>query len=710
MSLKLKSVTLRNWMTVVKEQTVEFPEHGLIFVDGVNQSTPNGQIESVGSGKSSLGEALCLALFGKKLRFTETGHYSHKEKGNMLVLVDAEVGGKPFKVELTYKCKDRNKTGEALRYFWNGEWTSRPNLVSTRSDISNIIQLKPEIALWTVIVDGDHLKVDDLNQAAAVELLMQSLNQPSWSFYHDEAKRVLANVKETVSKSEAEVDTLQRVVDSTTISITSAEEAVDKQKTLVEALKLEMDAKIKRLEADVECTSGKIESNIAQEKQLAAKIKELEQQKAEELHKFEIELMAAQGALAIARSETQKFKDKKTQELNVVKQSLVEAKAKLNTAKNQTQAFNDGAVATAKVKLQSLKTRKTDLENAKLDCPTCQRPWKEKPVDKINQLAELITEAASALNATLLEADALKRVENEVSAAVDTINAQISSIASESVDDRLVVAERECSKAVDDINASITALTNKGEIRELSDKIHTLEIERGRFNNTKTQTLNEVAKLKLGPSTSALDSAKAVLQERRQLLATTTANLDQAKVDLAESRQLQQVVAYWTCAFSPSGIPNLVLAASIEPMNHIAESFSRRMTDGIISIRFSTDRQLASGQIKNELNIAVDNAVGSSRARGSSKGESGLVNLIVSEALAEVGRVESRIKFKWCDEVINSQDGSVRKHVLAYLREKARSLGMLIFVSSHHPEIASFADSTLTATKNKDGHTSYSWR
>ena len=57
----------------VREQEIEFPSQGLVFVSGVDEST---QFESIGSGKTSLGEALCIAVCGIRGRYATLGHYS----------------------------------------------------------------------------------------------------------------------------------------------------------------------------------------------------------------------------------------------------------------------------------------------------------------------------------------------------------------------------------------------------------------------------------------------------------------------------------------------------------------------------------------------------------------------------------------------------------------------------------------------------------
>jgi hypothetical protein len=99
---------------------------------------------------------------------------------------------------------------------------------------------------------------------------------------------------------------------------------------------------------------------------------------------------------------------------------------------------------------------------------------------------------------------------------------------------------------------------------------------------------------------------------------------------------------YWNVAFSPYGIPNMVLREALAPLNAEARRISTTMTGGTIEVVYSTTRELASGMEKAQLNIEVNNLLGSQDLAGSSKGECGLTNFIISETLCNVGQVVRR--------------------------------------------------------------------
>jgi len=170
---KLRKIQLKNWMTI-RDQEIEFPDQGLVFVSGVDESS---QFESIGSGKTSLGEALSIAVCGIRGRYSSLGHYSTNEKGNTLVMVEGSFQDKGLVIEMGYKFKDLSKTGEGLRFKTGETVISRSHVDLTRNELSQTLGITPEVAKWSVYIDGDNLDFSSLSQTQAVELMMAALGQ-----------------------------------------------------------------------------------------------------------------------------------------------------------------------------------------------------------------------------------------------------------------------------------------------------------------------------------------------------------------------------------------------------------------------------------------------------------------------------------------------------------------------------------------------------
>jgi len=153
----------------------------------------------------------------------------------------------------------------------------------------------------------------------------------------------------------------------------------------------------------------------------------------------------------------------------------------------------------------------------------------------------------------------------------------------------------------------------------------------------------QIALLNKGPSDSNLVKAQGILDSKQASLVEYEEKLVNVTAELEENQELCKVVEYWSGAFNSSGIPNMVLSRSVDPLNQVSMALSHRMSGGTLGISYETTKELTSGAEKNCLNIKVKNSRGASRVTGNSKGESGLTNLIVAETITEVGRVSSRI-------------------------------------------------------------------
>jgi DNA repair exonuclease SbcCD ATPase subunit len=324
-----------------------------------------------------------------------------------------------------------------------------------------------------------------------------------------------------------------------------------------------------------------------------------------------------------------------------------------------------------------------DLKSLKLkpkECPTCKKPWDKGPSDSdIEKATNKVTQVLEKLSG---------------------IRAQI---------DEITTREDAKQDEIDEHQKKQRQLNVKDQVRGFSTELDTLDRLDAKAATECTALTVQVALLSKGPSNSGVVKAQGVLDSKQVSLVEYEGKLASVQSELEENQQLCKVVEYWSGAFNSSGIPNMVLSRSVDPLNQVSMALSHRMSGGTLGITYETTRELTNGADKNCLNIRVKNSRGASRVAGNSKGESGLTNLIVAETITEVGRVSSRIGFRWYDEVVNSQDPKVRKCILAYLKETAQRLGILIFVVDHHPEVSAYADHVLRATKSKEGVTTFSW-
>lgn len=648
--LKLKSIQLRNWMTV-RSASLEFPASGLVLVTGSNLVS-EGKMESIGSGKTALGEAISRVLCAVNGRFSNFGHYSSDSKGNTYIKIEAELSGKMLVVESGYKCKELSKTGEGLRFkFGDNSPVERGHINDTRQELLQTLGITPELAQWSVYIDGDKLKFNQLSEKACVDLLMSALSQPPWTSYHENSAKMLSKTRQGVTACEAANTEAKRQQLRASQGVLSAREDLEiaTQKHDQAAKKIQVD--IDKANGEIRYHTEKISTLKTRQTEIKKRLKEVEKEKAQ-THK----------ELEILRNEINgKIFDK---------QELKESAIQLETEKRI--ALNTAAEGLKKM----LATPK--------ECPTCKKPW-----DKVHSADEMNQQEARAKNAL----DAY----HEASAKVKAISRDISELQSN----------------VNEVNQEIKELQMASEITSLSHEYERTEIDTTHSSSAiiqLTRTLSSLEQsLKTGSSMEGVNHAETVLSERVANELEMQKSIKRTAAELVEQQELMKVVAYWHEAFSPTGIPNMVVNDALAPLNSIARRISMLMTGGTLNITYDTTRELASGKDRSELVINVDNKIGSKRVEGSSKGESGLANLIIAETLSEIGKVANRVGYRWYDEILGPQDKRVRQSILSYWKDMAQALGILVFVVDHHIEAANYADYVLIAEKTETG-TAYHWK
>jgi DNA repair exonuclease SbcCD ATPase subunit len=633
-------------MTIRKAE-LEFPEKGLVLVVGRNIAS-SGKMESVGSGKTALGEALSIALAGVEGRFSALGRYSYKEKGDMYVKVGAELTGKPLTIEIGHKCKELSQSGEGIRYV-HGEASpvERGKPVETRNELTGIIGVTPELAQWTVFIDGDKLRFNKQSERKAVNLLMTALRQPSWDAYQKQAVAVMNDAK-------AKLEHAKGVHSNTQQEITDCQESLNQvtqeEKDETAALaKEEKDFKSEAKTTQDSITTHEEEIKKLQDRQKEIKktLKELEDKSAKDFADLEKE--KATHSTKVTQHQIKRTK-------------LVEGRASI---KGEWQAASKTLV---------------DMQSEPEKCPTCGKKWdKEHSASEVKAQEKIVAE--------------WKQKYDDETGSITTVDENISS-------------ENALIQKVDD---KIRKLRTPARNSVLSQEYEQNDESISSRTTSVTGLKLRLQILKQGPDRSELQRLQTIKTERQKALTEAKNALENAAQGLVETEALVQVASYWYEAFGPTGIPNMILGEAIKPLNEIAKRISLLMTGGTIAITYETSRELSSGDTSAELVVKVDNKIGSKRAEGSSKGEAGLTNLIIAETLSEVGSVSNRIGYRWYDEILNSQDQTVRRSIMSYLRDLAQRLGILIFVVDHHQEVASYADYVLTAEKTAQGTTELYW-
>lgn len=614
---------------------VTFPEKGLVLVRGVN-SASNGSMSSVGSGKTGFGEALCRALFGLPGRFPSLKRCSYKKLGDLYIRVEAQFKGKPLIVENGYACKEFEASGESLRFTYDGVLVERGRIQQTRDDLLKLLGISQLLAQWTVFVDGDNIRFNKLEQASCVELVMAALQQPRWDVFYDTAKKKSGEFRRELDKNSTRHADAIVQVEKARADLAEAEIDLKRaERAFKEAELIHADAGRSK---QVLLDSYCMDEERIKESvsEVRAQLKTLEEERAEQAHALEIELNQA---------------DDQMHALNLKRKAIGQGRdaalAEYNSAKN---SYNDYVKSAA-------------------NCPTCLRPLGTLDPKRSAILAK--------------KRDELREEYARINADLAAVDSEAEAVAT----NRRLISENHRKKSSFEQAKLLSAKNSRleKELAETRERIRRVELD--------------IADKSKGPSDAAVVEARAMVDLSKKYVESAEKALDDAAAAMTQDKQMQAIVDYWCAAFSPYGIPNMILSEAIDPLNHEARNVSATMTGGTIDVRFSTVRELASGKEKAVLNVEVENKLGDDDFSGSSKGEAGLTNFIIAETLSRVGKVSSNIGFRWYDEIVPNQDPKVCSSIYAYIRNMAERLGILIFLVDHNVTAANYADHILVVEK-----------
>jgi DNA repair exonuclease SbcCD ATPase subunit len=514
-------------------------------------------------------------------------------------------------------------------------------------EISRALGVQEYLSRWTIYIDGDQLRFSSLSQKDSVDLLMGSLNQPPWTQYHE-------NVKKTKGKFEVQLEGLdsrhREYADSmkdTELDLREAEDALRASKKRHREYEALREERVAALDESTRKYRLKLSRLEARQKEIKKLIEAETARGAEEYKNLELDRKHALSMCARAG----RFKERLTEKRAVAREKLERAKEKADELEAQPKA-----------------------------CPTCGKAW-----DRHCSRQEL-ADAQEVVEIRRERVHKLKALYEKACHDEEKYRGQ-----QETADDKIDKSRSE------------------GKVTELSGEHEVNQREVVNVSQSIDENDAEAKEAGKNPHDAELREAEAIVRERTKNLDKSRDRLAKVAQEIVEVKESLKVVQYWADAFGPYGIPNMILKETISPLNSISKRLSTVLTAGVLNVHYSTSRELASGREKSELVIKTENKEGATKVEGSSKGEGGISNLIIAETIAEIGMVARRVGFRWYDEVVNSQDPVVRRNIFSYLKDVARTYGILVFVVDHHPETGNYADHILLAEKTSEHGTKYSW-
>lgn len=200
----------------------------------------------------------------------------------------------------------------------------------------------------------------------------------------------------------------------------------------------------------------------------------------------------------------------------------------------------------------------------------------------------------------------------------------------------------ELEKELNDINNEILLKESKfQELRDLKQNIITLSKE-----IKSSQESFEGRKIK---SLKYIEELKNDIKEKQNFV-------DKHNTSIKEMERKIDILSFWKKAFSDTGIKSVIMDEAVPILNERANELSN-MTEDII-VKFDSQTQLKSGDLKNKFSITALNTTNLSEFSEFSAGEKRLVNIIVLLSLRYLlERMQNtRINIVLMDEILDSLD------------------------------------------------------
>ncbi len=219
------------------------------------------------------------------------------------------------------------------------------------------------------------------------------------------------------------------------------------------------------------------------------------------------------------------------------------------------------------------------------------------------------------------------------------------------------------------------------EVKDLDSQIHSL-------NNRITVITNK---------TAPFDNLMKDVSEKAYDIAAEHARIESVVLGL---RKTAEGLTFWVDGFGVKGLRSLMLRHVTPILNARAKYYADILTDGEMSIEFSTERFLKNGNTKEEFTVQVKQAHGDDSYQGSSSGEKARADLAIAFALGDLAhlRANKRIPFRFLDEPFESIDSSGHESIVRLLNEQ-KSQYSTVFCITHKESFQQLFPKSLRVVK-----------
>lgn len=687
------SLKLKNFLSIA-EGEIGLENRGLLLIQGQNNMDPSAN--SNGSGKSSLVDSLCWALFGTTARGVGgDAVVNRKAAKNCEVEVCFRDGSDDYKVQRFRK----HKTGKnRLMVFKNGDDQTLGTDKQTEELLQRIIGCSQEV--FTSSIYAGQERMPDLpgmtdkelkslvEEAAGVTILNQA-----YDIARGRSLAAKSGYEKAESQNDAALDKHLTAVEILAQAVLSSDKWLSEQGGRVDAAGIDAQTKLahaRKIKEEVDAFD-----KAAHDAEVAAVRQQIEDAKPPE------------------RPAPAKLSPLPTPQPAQPKPTESEAHRKLTAERN----------AAASVTMRGLK-QQLDKKEAELasvaslvgtPCDSCGKQYHAtdlvaKSASLESEIATIRASIADGL-AAIRDMDERIAIEAADLALRTRAHGEDQSLRDAEFDDEVAtikasnrVAEALYDAALKVYNDAVAKLDTRALVAKLSA-----------FTERAAAHARTVAAL-----TAALTEAKRARDRTEELKGevnphTATITAASARVDAAAGhvtevgKALKLAVEEYEAAqnvvklFSPTGIRGEILDQVTPFLNDRSSRYLGTLSDGNISATWSTLGETAKGDLREKFHIAVDSKTGGENFASLSGGEKRKVRIATAMALQDLvaSRAHKPIKLFVADEVDDALDVSGLERLMAILEDKAKTVGTTLIIS--HNSLSDWCSNEVFVIKDSDG-------
>lgn len=202
----------------------------------------------------------------------------------------------------------------------------------------------------------------------------------------------------------------------------------------------------------------------------------------------------------------------------------------------------------------------------------------------------------------------------------------------------------------------------------------------------------------------AASERKTIAQQELLAIEAGRANKERLEAQLESLRHTRSLLNELRVAFGRDGVPAMIIDSAIPELETNANELLARMTEGRMSLALSTQRQRASGDLQETLDIAIADELGARPYELYSGGEAFRINFALRIALSKLlaRRAGAQLRALFIDEGFGSQDENGRARLVDAI-SAIRSDFDLILVITHIDDLRDSFPLHLLVEKTAEG-------